>query len=144
MSDIEIAIAGARRLEAALVARGATGAGLREKAECFGAVWLQADVRAVSWIARERNRVAHDEGAVLSDRDEYVRTCERLLSVIDSWPADVVPAPAAAPRGFALGEGDARRVRRGAKIFAVVVTSMVVIGWLFAIVVAILVWHPWR
>jgi hypothetical protein len=88
MSDIELAIGLARKIETALTERGAVGSGLREKAQCFATHLSPSALNSVSFIASERNNIAHADGATLRDRAAYERACEQVHQAILAIPAD--------------------------------------------------------
>jgi hypothetical protein len=127
MTDIDLAIGLARKIETELDKRGGTGIGLREKAACFGHHLSDGVLDTIVWISQQRNHIAHQDGAVLEDREGYVKACRRVLRAIDAIPAFAEPRPPedrrAPPR---------RRSRRnqylGLQLLGVVVVGLFVLA----------------
>jgi hypothetical protein len=115
MNDIERAIRLAGEIENALARRGATGNGLREKAECFEK-HLPADVwpalRRLGW---QRNQIAHGRTLHLEDPRQYERDCRYVLEAIIALPANAQaqPSPARAFSAFRLPRRAPHAPRRG-------------------------------
>lgn len=76
MSDIELAVTRAKALEALLEALGATGKGLHEKVTSVQARLPQPLVRKLRFVATVRNKVVHEAGYALDDRDGFARACD--------------------------------------------------------------------
>ena len=90
VSDIELAIKLARRIESALSSRGATGNGMWEKVSGFTSYFSPGLVQDFSWACRERNNVVHQEGGVLSDPARFERVCIAMLGAIEQLPPHAV------------------------------------------------------
>jgi hypothetical protein len=136
-SDVELAITLARKIERALLQRGGTGAGLREKAASFGGSLPAELAEAIEWIAYERNCVVHEYDATLSERESYERACEYVLRSIEGL----------SPGTLVVGASETRLPRFAAPkagLFAGAAGTAIVIGWAFALIVVLFVWHPWR
>ena len=87
----------ARKIESKLIECGATGSGLREKADSLDAVLPKEVTQLIHFIGTIRNRVAHESGTMLRP-DELQLFEEAALAVLDELDGlKTAPAPAPAP-----------------------------------------------
>ena len=91
-----------RKIESTLVACGAVGSGLREKAESLGDRLPAEAARLIRFIGSVRNRFAHESGARLrpDELELFEEAAEAVLAELDSLPEPVPPEkkPSAARR----------------------------------------------
>jgi hypothetical protein len=127
MGAIEVAVQGAKRLEALLQARfGAQGRGLHEKLTSVEDK-IPSDLRkSIRWVATIRNKLVHEVGPPPSMGD-FARTVERIARKLDagSRPRASQPKKKAAARRT----GRRRGSRPGSRLFfaAALVAAAVVL-----------------
>lgn len=82
-----------RKIESKLVACGAVGSGLREKAESLGDRLPAEAARLIRFIGSVRNRFAHESGARLrpDELELFEEAAEAVLAELDSLPEPVPP-----------------------------------------------------
>jgi hypothetical protein len=137
--DIEIAIGLARKIESALSRRGAVGAGLREKAQSLAAHLPPGMVATIDWIARERNRVAHDEAGRLSDPAAYTRVCDEVLRVIEGLPMGLAVSSSEVPR-----RSGSLPLPAAKTIGAIVLVAWAGLSVFFVVLMTVVVWLIFR
>jgi hypothetical protein len=133
MGAIEIAVQGAKRLEALLQARfGAEGRGLHEKLTSVENK-IPSDLRkSIRWVATIRNKLVHEEGPQ-PPMGDFARTVERIARKLDAASRPRAPQP---KRKAARRTSRRRRSRHGSRLFlaAVLVAALAAV----ALVVALL------
>ena len=84
-----------RKIESKLVACGAVGSGLREKAESLGDRLPAEAARLIRFIGSVRNRFAHESGARLrpAELELFEEAAGSVLAALDN-----LPGPAAAEK----------------------------------------------
>ena len=92
----------ARKIESRLVECGASGSGLREKADSLGSALPEEAVQLIHFVGTIRNRVAHESGTTLrpDELELFEEATEEILLELDKIAADsAAPTPetAAAP-----------------------------------------------
>ena len=86
-SDIELAVATARRLESLLESRfGASGRGLHEKLASVEARLPPEALRDGRYVATMRNKVVHEDAFSLPDRDRFQRCARAFEKAIGGSP----------------------------------------------------------
>jgi hypothetical protein len=86
-SDIQLAVAIARRLESLLESRfGASGRGLHEKLASVEARLPPAALPDGRYVATTRNKVVHEDAFALPDRDRFLRSARAFEKVLGGSP----------------------------------------------------------
>ncbi len=89
----------ARKIESRLVECGASGSGLREKADSLGSALPEEAVQLIHFVGTIRNRVAHESGTTLrpDELELFEEATEEILLELDKIAADsAAPTPEAA------------------------------------------------
>ena len=85
MGSIETAVKYSKRFESILEKQyGATGKGLHEKLSSVEGKLPQDIIKTLRWIATIRNNAVHEDGFEIQNLDDFIKTCERVLTQLDS------------------------------------------------------------